>query len=43
MDQIKSYEAPEMEIIIVEDCDVITTSSPLGGSPIDGGDVDNLF
>lgn len=26
MDQMKDYESPDMEIIVVEDSDVITTS-----------------
>ena len=31
MDQIKDYESPDMEIIVVEDSDVITTSGLDGG------------
>ncbi len=38
MDQMKDYESPDMEIIVVEDSDVITTSG-LGG----GIDIDNPF
>ena len=38
MDQMKDYESPDMEIIVVEDSDVITTSG-LGG----GIDASNPF
>ena len=31
MDQMKDYESPDMEIIVVEDSDVITTSGLDGG------------
>ncbi len=31
MDQMKDYESPDMEIIVVEDSDVITTSGLGGG------------
>lgn len=32
MNQMKDYESPDMEIIVVEDCDVITTSGLGGGN-----------
>ena len=39
-EQLKVYESPEMEVILVDDNDVITASAPgLGG----GNMVDNPF
>lgn len=38
MEQLKNYESPEMEVILIDDSDVITASG-LGG----GIDVDNPF
>lgn len=38
MEQLKDYESPEMEVILIDDSDVITTSG-LGG----GIDVENPF
>lgn len=40
IDNLKEYESPEMEIILVEDNDVIVTS--IGGG-IAGGSDDGLF
>lgn len=40
MDNLKEYESPEMEIILVEDNDIIVTS--IGGG-ISGGSDDGLF
>lgn len=38
MEQLKNYESPEMEVILIDDSDVITASG------LDGGiDVDNPF
>lgn len=41
MEQLRKYESPEMEIILVDESDVIVTSG--FGNGHEGGDLDDLF
>lgn len=38
-EQLKVYESPEMEVILVDNSDVITASGIGGGEDVDWGDL----